>query len=101
MRTHRSERSGARTPLASLNHQRAAHEPTGIRRPAQRSPVQQTRIQPRDSRPAPAERSPSPSDSARATGPDFAEMMARYLGGRVMQAFADDDVTELYVNPQD
>jgi type IV secretion system protein VirB11 len=28
-------------------------------------------------------------------------MMARYLGGRVMQAFADDDITELYVNPQD
>jgi type IV secretion system protein VirB11 len=28
-------------------------------------------------------------------------MMARYLGGRIMQALADDDVTELYVNPQD
>ncbi len=30
-----------------------------------------------------------------------AEMMARYLGERVMDAFADDDVTEVYVNPQD
>jgi hypothetical protein len=28
-------------------------------------------------------------------------MMARCLGGRVMQALADDDVTELDVNPQD
>lgn len=37
----------------------------------------------------------------RVVGPDYAEMMARYLGGRVMQALADDDVTELYVNPQD
>jgi type IV secretion system protein VirB11 len=31
----------------------------------------------------------------------MAEMMARYLGERVMEAFADDDVTEVYVNPQD
>ncbi len=31
----------------------------------------------------------------------MAEMMARYLGKRVMEAFADDDVTEVYVNPQD
>ena len=29
------------------------------------------------------------------------EMMARYLGPIVLQAFADDDVTEIYVNPQD
>ncbi len=31
----------------------------------------------------------------------MAEMMARYLGERVMEAFEDDDVTEVYVNPQD
>ena len=34
-------------------------------------------------------------------GPDYAEMMARYLGPLVMRAIADDDVTEVYVNPQD
>ena len=28
-------------------------------------------------------------------------MMARFLGEGVMAAFADDDVTEIYVNPQD
>ena len=39
--------------------------------------------------------------SERVSGPDFPEMMARCLGGRVMQALADDDVTELDVNPQD
>ena len=31
----------------------------------------------------------------------YAEMMARYLGPVVLQAFADDDVTEIYVNPQE
>ena len=31
----------------------------------------------------------------------YAEMMARYLGPVVVQAFADDDVTEIYVNPQE
>lgn len=31
----------------------------------------------------------------------YAEMMARYLGPIVVQAFADDDVTEIYVNPQE
>jgi len=30
-----------------------------------------------------------------------AEMMTRYLGEHVMHGFADDDVTEIYVNPQD
>ncbi|MCU0650582.1 MAG: hypothetical protein MUF00_21525, partial [Gemmatimonadaceae bacterium] len=34
-------------------------------------------------------------------GADYAEMMARYLGPVVMTAIADDDVTEVYVNPQD
>lgn len=33
--------------------------------------------------------------------PDYAEMMARYLGPAVMAAMADDDVTEVYVNPHD
>ena len=36
-----------------------------------------------------------------ATGPDYAEMMARYLGPIVTRAFGDRDVTEVYVNPQD
>ena len=35
------------------------------------------------------------------TGPDYAEMMARYLGPAFMQAFSDDDVTDIYVNPHD
>ena len=35
------------------------------------------------------------------TGTAHAEMMARFLGPVVMQAFDDDDVTEIYVNPQD
>lgn len=29
------------------------------------------------------------------------EMMARYLGPVILRAFADDDVTEIYLNPQD
>src|SRR2546427_8838947 len=35
------------------------------------------------------------------TGARYGEMMARYLGPVIQQAFADDDVTEIYVNPQD
>src|SRR2546427_5174663 len=35
------------------------------------------------------------------TGARYGEMMARYLGPVIVQAFADDDVTEIYVNPQD
>src|SRR5215469_6087869 len=31
----------------------------------------------------------------------YADMMARFLGDTVMAAFHDDDVTEIYVNPQD
>src|SRR2546422_1392996 len=31
----------------------------------------------------------------------YGEMMARYLGPVILRAFADDDVTEIYVNPQD
>ena len=38
--------------------------------------------------------------SATAAGP-YADMMARFLGDAVMEAFGDDDVTEIYVNPQD
>lgn len=34
-------------------------------------------------------------------GPDYAEMMARYLGPALMRAFSDDDVTDIYVNPHD
>ena len=31
----------------------------------------------------------------------YGEMLARYLGPAVLNAFADDDVTEIYLNPQD
>ena len=34
-------------------------------------------------------------------GQHYGEMMARYLGPVVIRAFADEDVTEIYVNPQD
>ena len=34
-------------------------------------------------------------------GARYGEMMARYLGPVILRAFADDDVTEIYVNPQD
>lgn len=34
-------------------------------------------------------------------GPDYAEMMARYLGPSVVAAFADPDVTEIYLNAHD
>src|SRR3989454_10130870 len=35
------------------------------------------------------------------TGARYCEMMVRYLGPVIVRAFADDDVTEIYVNPQD
>ena len=35
------------------------------------------------------------------TGERYGEMMARYLGPVILGAFADDDVTEIYLNPQD
>ncbi len=35
------------------------------------------------------------------TGARYGEMMARYLGSAILRAFADDDVTEIYLNPQD
>lgn len=42
----------------------------------------------------------NPSDHER--GRDRAgEMLVRYLGPAITRAFADDDVTEVYVNPQD
>jgi P-type conjugative transfer ATPase TrbB len=31
----------------------------------------------------------------------YADMMARFLGESIIAAFADDDVTEIYINPQD
>src|SRR5260370_28676066 len=37
----------------------------------------------------------------RETGARYGEMMVRYLGPVILRAFADDDVTEIYVNPQD
>jgi P-type conjugative transfer ATPase TrbB len=48
------------------------------------------------------ERSVAPVHLAPAlAGPNYAEMMARYLGPAITAAFADEDVTEIYVNPQD
>ncbi len=35
------------------------------------------------------------------TGARYGEMMARYLGPVIVRAFGDDDVTEIYLNPQD
>jgi len=35
------------------------------------------------------------------SGARYGEMMARYLGPVILRAFAEDDVTEIYVNPQD
>src|SRR5437773_10446352 len=35
------------------------------------------------------------------TGARYGEMMARYLGPVIVRAFSDDDVTEIYLNPQD
>src|SRR5438552_5425136 len=34
-------------------------------------------------------------------GAGYGEMMGGYLGPVILRAFADDDVTEIYVNPQD
>jgi type IV secretion system protein TrbB len=34
-------------------------------------------------------------------GVRYGEMMARYLGPVILRAFGNDDVTEIYVNPQD
>src|SRR5436309_3306486 len=34
-------------------------------------------------------------------GARYGEMMARYLGPVILRAFSDDDVTEIYANPQD
>ena len=31
----------------------------------------------------------------------YGEMLSRYLGSAVLRAFADDDVTEIYLNPKD
>jgi type IV secretion system protein VirB11 len=38
---------------------------------------------------------------ARESRERFGEMMARYLGPPILSAFEDDDVTEIYLNPQD
>src|SRR2546427_7333923 len=35
------------------------------------------------------------------TGARYGEMMARYLGPVILRALGNDDVTEIYVNPQD
>ena len=41
------------------------------------------------------------ADDATLARPAYAEMMVRYLGPVVAAALADDDVTEIYVNPSD
>lgn len=72
-------------------------------------------VEPR--RPTPTPNVGTPADAALATtrersaepihqvpglvGPNYAEMMARYLGPAITASFADEDVTEIYVNPQD
>ncbi len=38
---------------------------------------------------------------ANESGGPYGEMMARYLGPVILDAFADDDVTEIYLNPGD
>ena len=43
-------------------------------------------------------RGPTPGREVRGR---YDEMMARYLGPVILRAFADDDVTEIYLNPQD
>lgn len=53
------------------------------------------------------ERVAAPADASNGTpratsrGPDYAEMMARYLGPGIVAAFADSDVTEIYLNAHD
>jgi len=41
------------------------------------------------------------ASAGRESGERYGEMMARYLGPVILGAFADDDVTEIYLNPQD
>ena len=41
------------------------------------------------------------ASAGRECGERYGEMMARYLGPVILGAFADDDVTEIYLNPQD
>ena len=43
----------------------------------------------------------SPSRIARTSAERYAEIIARYLGPNLSGLFADDDVTEIYVNPQE
>ena len=43
----------------------------------------------------------SETDSQTIEQEPYTEMMARYLGPTVIQAFANDDVTEIYVNPHE
>jgi type IV secretion system protein VirB11 len=42
-----------------------------------------------------------PTRLARSSSERYAEIIARYLGPRISELFADDDVTEIYVNPQE
>jgi P-type conjugative transfer ATPase TrbB len=42
-----------------------------------------------------------PPAAAAVASDGYAEMMARFLGGEVLAAFDDDDVTEIYLNPHD
>ena len=53
-------------------------------------------------RPAGGARPDAPRQrGGRGREPRYRELMERYLGPRVLDAFADDDVTEVYVNPHD
>lgn len=49
---------------------------------------------------APTCESPTPHAIASVAG-RLDEMLSRYLGDAIISAVADEDVTEVYVNPQD
>src|SRR5215469_7512142 len=65
-----------------------------IEQPGRPSPA------PRPQAPTPVAGEAPPATAEHALVP-YADMMARFLGDSVMAAFHDDDVTEIYVNPQD
>src|SRR5690606_33389867 len=49
----------------------------------------------------PGERPIGSNDTIEARSARVAEMMVRYLGDTIVAGFDDDDVTEIYVNPED
>jgi type IV secretion system protein VirB11 len=43
----------------------------------------------------------TPTRTVRTSGDRYAEIIARYLGPNLIELFRDDDVTEIYINPQE